>query len=99
MTARISDIKDCPTWPRGLSEEQAATYLGVSVGTFRAEVTAGIWPPADRRGLDGRRKVWDRTLLDQAFDCRSLLETARSASPPYGSADDWSGRLPKHGQN
>ncbi|MEK9967773.1 MAG: hypothetical protein VW600_01470 [Ferrovibrio sp.] len=98
MTARMADIKDCPTWPRGLSEEQAAAYVGVSVGTFRSEVEAGIWPPADRRGPEGKRKVWDRTLLDQAFDRRSSIESARAAGMASGTADDWTGRLPQHGR-
>lgn len=97
MAARIADIKDCPNWPRGLSEEQAAAYVGVSVGTFRSEVAAGIWPPPDRRGPDGKRKVWDRTLLDRAFDRRSSIEAARAACLPYGTADDWTGRLPGRG--
>lgn len=99
MTARITDIKDCPAWPRGLSEEQAAAYVGVSVCTFRSEVTAGIWPPPGRRGPGGKRKVWDRTLLDRAFDRRSSIEATQSAGLPYGTADDWTGRLPKHGRD
>lgn len=97
MTARVPDIKDCPTWPRGLSEEQAAVYVGVSVGTFRAEVAAGIWPAADRRGPERRRKVWDRALLDRAFDQRSKIVAVREDNIAVGEANDWLGRLPNHG--
>ena len=52
-------------WPRGLSEAEAATYVGVGVSKFRDEVAAGIWPKPNRRG---RRIIWDRHLLDLAYD-------------------------------
>jgi predicted DNA-binding transcriptional regulator AlpA len=59
-----------PYWPRGLSLEEAAAYVGVSAGTFLAEIKQGIWPAAERRG---RRIIWDRALLDAAYDKRSGL--------------------------
>ncbi|MDQ1079725.1 putative DNA-binding transcriptional regulator AlpA [Pseudoroseomonas cervicalis] len=54
--------------PRFLSREQAAEYLGVSTGTFDAEVRAGTWPQPLRRGPSGRRLTWDRLALDAAAD-------------------------------
>ncbi|MFZ2869361.1 helix-turn-helix transcriptional regulator [Zavarzinia sp.] len=67
MVARVEDIGRLPDWPRMLSRDQAAAYLGVSVGTFTREVAAGQWPqPLDR----GRRKTWDRFALDRTLDER-----------------------------
>lgn len=50
--------------PRGLSHEQAAAYIGVSVTLFTTMVDDGRMPAAKR--LNGR-KVWDRLALDRAF--------------------------------
>ena len=58
-------------WPRGLGGKQAAAYVGVGESKFRTEVKAGIWPEPDVRG--GRR-IWDRELLDRAYDRRSRLD-------------------------
>jgi hypothetical protein len=73
MTAKVSDIKDCPYWPRWLSLEQAACYVGVSVNTFLDEVEEGKWPKPVRRGKKGARLTWDRHLLDAASDLISGL--------------------------
>ena len=54
-----------PYWPRGLSAEQAAVYVGVSRNKFIAEVEEGLWPDGERRG--GRR-IWDRERIDEAWD-------------------------------
>ncbi len=54
-------------WPRGLGEDQAAPYVGVSQNKFRAEVKAGLWPKPETRGS---RKIWDRHRLDEAWDRR-----------------------------
>jgi hypothetical protein len=47
-----------PGWPRWLSAEQAAAYVGVSETMFKDEVTAEIWPKGKKRGFgkmrDGR---------------------------------------------
>jgi len=51
--------------PRGLSREQAAAYVGVSVGTFDAMVEDGRMPAPK---VINRRQVWDRHALDAAFD-------------------------------
>jgi hypothetical protein len=57
-----------PYWPRFLSREQAALYLGVSVKVFDAEVEKGMWPPARPRGAKGAKLTWDRVALDRCAD-------------------------------
>jgi hypothetical protein len=52
-------------WPRGLSAEQAAAYVGVARNKFLAEVDEGLWPDAERRG---GRVIWDRAQIDEAWD-------------------------------
>lgn len=64
-----------PGWPRCLGREEAASYLGVSVSTFDAEVKSGYWPGPDRRGAKGGRVTWDRLLLDATQDRHSRLKT------------------------
>jgi hypothetical protein len=51
--------------PRGLSEVQAADYVGVSSGLFGQMVDDGRMPKSIRIN---RRKVWDIRDLDDAFD-------------------------------
>ena len=58
-------------WPRGLSGMLAALYTGVSENKFLAEVRAGIWPKPEERG---RRKIWDRHEIDEAWDRRHEAE-------------------------
>lgn len=76
MTAKLSDIKDCPFWPRWLSKEQSAAYVGVSVNQFLDEVKVQLWPQPQERGRKGGRLTWDRHLLDAASDQLSGLTTA-----------------------
>ena len=57
-------LGDMPDWPRYLSEEQAAAYLGVSVTTFRARI-GKPWPQPLRMG---RRKLYDRAAIDRVAD-------------------------------
>ncbi len=71
MTASIESLRNLPDWPRWLSPEQAAAYVGVSENRFRYEVDQGVWPQAQERG--GRR-VFDRVLLDAASDRISGIE-------------------------
>jgi hypothetical protein len=73
VTARRVDMSDLPNWPRGLSGEQAAAYVGVSIPTFLAEVELGIWPGPRRGGLRGGRKIWDRVAIDRCYDRLSGL--------------------------
>ena len=51
--------------PRGLTQEQAAAYMGVSVSTFIARVRQGQFPAPIQ---DGRRLIFDRHRLDEWFD-------------------------------
>jgi hypothetical protein len=74
MTARRTDLEGLPDWPRGLSGEQAAAYVGVSLPTFLAEVAHGKWPDGERRGPKGTRVVWDRKALDISYDRASRLD-------------------------
>lgn len=64
-------------WPRYLSREEAARYVGVPPEVFDAEVQAGQWPTARRRGADGRLLTWDRCDLDSAADLASGWETLK----------------------
>lgn len=53
-------------WPRLLSEDAAAEYVGVSVSQFRLEQARGMWPRPIERGC--RRNTYDRHQLDAAVD-------------------------------
>lgn len=50
--------------PRGMSREEAARYIGVSMTKFDEMVADGRMPRPKR--IDGR-VVWDRVRLDAAF--------------------------------
>jgi hypothetical protein len=39
-----------PDWPRWLSADEAAAYVGVWVNFFLDEVGAGLWPKPVARG-------------------------------------------------
>lgn len=71
---RRAPLAELPFWPRMLSREEAARYLGVSDDVFDQEVRSGLWPPAQRRGAKGGRVTWDRIMLDKAADRASGLE-------------------------
>ena len=58
-------------WPRGLNCELAAAYRGVSVNTFLSMVKAGTMPKPETWG---RRKIWDRHEIDEAWDERHEAE-------------------------
>jgi hypothetical protein len=51
--------------PRGPSRVRSAAYIGVSPTKFDEMVSDGRMPPPKR--IDGR-KVWDRRMLDEAFE-------------------------------
>jgi excisionase family DNA binding protein len=59
------DILPLSLPPRGLAREQAAAYVGISVGTFDQMVDDGRMPAPK---VINRRQVWDRHALDLAFD-------------------------------
>jgi predicted DNA-binding transcriptional regulator AlpA len=62
--------------PRGLSRAQAAEYIGVGVTKFDETVEDRRMPKPKR--IDGRT-VWDRILLDEAFE--ALDDEATSEAP------------------
>lgn len=68
-------LADLPYWPRLLSVEQAARYVGLSVRSFQKRV-GELWPQPIRIG---GRIVFDRLALDSAVDALSL---SPSKSPP-----------------
>ncbi len=57
-------------WPRGLSLEESADYVGVSQNTFTKEVRSRRLPEPLRFG---RRRIWDKKALDEALDHLSHL--------------------------
>ena len=52
-------------WPRGLSRVQAAAYVGLGTTFFDELVGEGKFPKPVKFG---KRSVWDRIDLDDAFD-------------------------------
>lgn len=86
MAAKVSDLQGLPNWPRMLSREQAARYVGVSTTQFDKEVGEGRWPRPERRGS---RITWDRALIDMVQDRNSGI-MATSITPAGGPVvDPW----------
>jgi predicted DNA-binding transcriptional regulator AlpA len=77
MTRALSENRLLPR--RGLSRDEAATYIGVSATKFDEMVADGRMPPPLR--IDAR-KVWDIRSLDLAFD-----DLPRENPPP----NSWDG--------
>ena len=73
--ARLHSVLPPSIPPRGLSRQQAAEYIGVSATKFDEMVKDGRMPKAKQS--DGRI-VWDRVLLDEAFEA---LKTAFTTTP------------------
>ena len=61
-----------PIAPRGLNIRQASAYWGVSPGTFKKLVNAGIAPPPVRLGNKGKQ-IFDLRALDAALDARGKV--------------------------
>lgn len=80
MTAARDDLANLPYWPLGLSREQAAVYVGVSVTLFEREIAAEI--PCL---MIGARKIWHRRALERWLDARAF--------GAHESIDDAIGRL------
>jgi hypothetical protein len=92
--ARRPDLTALPFWPRFLSREEAARYLGVPQTTFEEEVKAGFWPAGRARGARGIRLTWDRVMLDLAADRDAGLSNAQQAPPPAPDVRSaWRARL------
>lgn len=65
--------------PRGLSDDQAAAYVGVGATLFAQMVKDGRMPPPKQVG--GRR-VWDIRQLDRAFDKLPTCGVTPGEAPP-----------------
>lgn len=63
--------------PRGMSQTDAARYVGVGVGLFKQWVADGIMPaPSIVYGEGkGKRLVYDRHQIDEAFDRKTGKKT------------------------
>lgn len=72
-----------PSWPRLLSVNLAAAYVGVSETQFEKEVGQGVYPRPLRSGV---RKLWDRHQIDAAVDqrivCEGIVEDAAEVIDP-----------------
>lgn len=66
--------------PRGLHREAAASYIGISPSKFDDLVQRGQMPPAK---MIDKRKVWDRVLIDAAFD--ELPVSEKQVHSPWDS--------------
>lgn len=73
MTAKRADIGELPNWPRLLSREQAAAYVGLSPNQFIEEVENGAFPQAVRLLSVTRRALWDRLELDAVISAQSRI--------------------------
>ncbi len=62
MSTKLQDSLSYP--PRGMSRDEAARYVGVSITKFEEMVADGRMPRPKR--IDGR-VVWDRLRLEAAF--------------------------------
>ena len=67
MTGAKPALAELPHWPRLLSADQAAAYVGLSLNTFVARI--GNPFPAPIRF--GRRRLFDRLAIDRAVDALS----------------------------
>lgn len=65
MTPANDNTPHYPDWPRGLSRELAALYIGVSPSLFDILVKDGRMPKS--KPINARR-VWDRALVDAHFE-------------------------------
>ena len=74
MAARA--LRDLPDWPRLLDADMLEAYTGMS----EAHAVAHLGVEAQRFG---RRKLYDRRLLDRALDERAGL------TAPVGVGEDW----------
>jgi hypothetical protein len=87
VTARRLPASDLPYWPRLLSHDLAAAYVGASPSLFDEEITKGVWPPGDLRGSRGGLRTWDRFALDAAQDRRAGLQPPAQQPGPRSIGD------------
>lgn len=77
--------------PRGLKEEQAAHYVGLSVGSFRAHVMPDVPPVKITPG----RQIWLREHLDAWLNARAGIMPAALANK-YDPYEEIMGRNGTH---
>ncbi len=90
MSERRAPLAALPFWPRYLSRDEAARYVGVSPDVFDDEVDGEHWPQARRRGGKGGRLTWDRLALDAAADRDSGI--GQLVEPEAPGPNPWRGR-------
>lgn len=71
MVASRADLEGLPDWPRGMSADQAAAYVGESKTLFLEKVSRRQWPQPRQ---EGRRAIWDKALLDLSYNRTSGLD-------------------------
>lgn len=71
---KLEPIHALPFWPRLLSEDMAAAYLGISKSNFHERWSAAKELPQPHR--IGSRVLWDRLLLDRYVDALSGLSAS-----------------------
>jgi hypothetical protein len=88
LVSTIEDLVGLPGWPRRLSREQAAKFVGVSPALFDTKV-ADKTLPGPIAGW-GRRKLWDTKALELALDKEIGLsgQSAPSLVDPISEAVD-----------
>jgi predicted DNA-binding transcriptional regulator AlpA len=83
----MRDHSPLPGWPRGLREEMAADYVGLSKGTFRTEVGAGRAPAPIR--ITPGRIIWLRDALDKWLDDLAGKPGAGPDRPAAVAVSEW----------
>jgi len=61
MVAKVADLAPLPNWPRLMSPDQAAAYLGMSPETMRRYIPVEPTPY-------GKRVLYDRAAIDKYLD-------------------------------
>jgi hypothetical protein len=75
---------ELPGWPRLLSRDLAAAYVGVSTPTFEACVKRGQWPQPLRFGV---RVLYDRVAIDRVVDAYSNIGEQPDTGPTLADID------------
>ncbi|WP_417733143.1 helix-turn-helix domain-containing protein [Rosistilla oblonga] len=61
MVAKVTDLAPLPNWPRLMSPDQAAAYLGMTAETMRKYIPVEPSPY-------GKRVLYDRAAIDKYLD-------------------------------
>ena len=74
-------MKPATIWPRGLSREKAASYVGVSASTFDKLVKQKLMP--EPKQISRGRSVWDIQQLDFYFESLPQAAEAEYHAKPW----------------